>query len=178
MEKIKVVLIAGQAKCGKDFTAMIIKETLEEKGKRVLILHFADELKALATRLYEWDGKKDECGRTLLQWFGTNVIRARCPDYWVESVVRLVRVLSPDYDYFVVPDWRFKNEHAYWNSLEFDVRTLKVIRADYTNDLTEDQKNHPSEHDLDDYKFEHVLDVPEGKELVWKYVSEFCNKYL
>lgn len=176
--KTNIILIAGMAKCGKDFTAKIIKEKLEDKGKRVMILHFADDLKALATRLYEWDGKKDEHGRTLLQWLGTDVIRARCPDYWVESVARLVRVLAPDYDYFIIPDWRFINEDTYWNRNEFNVMTIKVIRDDYTNDLTEDQKNHASEHNLDDYKFDHILHVPNGKDLVREIVGKFTNKYL
>ena len=42
---MKVILITGKAGSGKDTTAVLLKEMLECQGKKVEILHFADELK-------------------------------------------------------------------------------------------------------------------------------------
>ena len=42
---MRIVLISGKARSGKDVSAKIIKEYLLKAGKRVLITHYADFLK-------------------------------------------------------------------------------------------------------------------------------------
>ena len=172
----KILLIAGAAKSGKDLVAEYIQDNLEAHNKRTLILHFADYLKSLATQLYAWDGLKDEHGRTLLQWLGTDVIRARNPNFWVETVARLIDVLNPDYDYFIISDCRFENEVNYWKDTGIETRSIKIIRENYTNNLTEAQKNHPSEHALDNHVFDYVLHTGEGKDVVKMMVDKFVEE--
>ena len=76
---MKVLCISAKAQHGKDTAAGIIKEYLESKGKRVLIIHYADLVKFVCTKFFNCDGQKDEKGRTLLQYGGTG---------WTEHIDR------------------------------------------------------------------------------------------
>ena len=87
---MKVLCISAKAQHGKDTAAGIIKEYLESKGKRVLITHYADLVKFVCTKFFNWDGQKDEKGRTLLQYVGTDVISSQQPSYWVDFVISIL----------------------------------------------------------------------------------------
>ena len=78
---MKVILISGKARHGKDTLAGMMKEELERKSKRVLIAHYADLLKFICKNFFGWNGEKDDNGRALLQRVGTDVIRKQNPDY-------------------------------------------------------------------------------------------------
>ena len=71
---MRIIAISGHAQNGKDTTANIIKKHLEERGDKVLIVHYADLLKFICTKYFDWDGQKDEKGRHLLQYIGTDII--------------------------------------------------------------------------------------------------------
>ena len=59
---MKVVCISGKAQHGKDTMASMIKECLEDYGKHVVIVHYADLLKYICRTFFGWDGNKDENG--------------------------------------------------------------------------------------------------------------------
>ena len=81
---MKIITISGKAKHGKDCTATLIKKQLEEKRNKVLVTHFADLLKYICKTFFDWDGKKNKEGRSILQYVGTDIIRKQNPDYWVD----------------------------------------------------------------------------------------------
>lgn len=153
---MKIITIAGKAQHGKDTTAKILKRSLVHRGKRVLVTHYGDLLKYICEKFFDWDGKKDEAGRTLLQYVGTEVIRAVEPDYWIDFIKSILTLFPDKWDYVIIPDTRFPNEIDNLKD-DFDVITLKVIRPDFDNGLTDEQKNHKSETALDDYRFDWVL---------------------
>ena len=72
---MKVITISGKAQNGKDTTARLLKDVLEDDGNTVLIAHYADLLKYICKQFFGWDGNKDEQGRHTLQYVGTDVIR-------------------------------------------------------------------------------------------------------
>ena len=80
---MEVVLISGKAGHGKDTLADFIAMELKNRVQKVLIIHHGDLLKYMCRSYFNWDGKKDEHGRTLLQHIGTDVIRKQDPDFWV-----------------------------------------------------------------------------------------------
>ena len=86
MINIKVILFSGKATSGKDASAFILKELLEQDNKTVLITHYADLLKFICKNIMGWDGIKDEKGRRILQKVGTDTIRKQNPDYWVDFI--------------------------------------------------------------------------------------------
>ena len=153
---MKIILISGKAQSAKDTSAFMMKEVLEKKKKKVLIIHYADNLKLFAKNYFGWSGQKDAEGRKLLQWLGTDVVRNNYEDTWVDMVVALLKGIKTLYDYVIIPDVRFPNEIDKMCSA-FDCVTARIIRPDFDNGLTEEQKNHPSEKALDDYPMEFEL---------------------
>lgn len=144
------ILCSGRARHGKDTSAEIIKETLEDKGYSVLITHYADLLKFICKNFFGWNGEKDEQGRTLLQQIGTNCIREQNPDYWVDFVANLVKMLPDRWDYVVIPDVRFPNEIDRIRTAGFQAVHVRIFRPGFESQLTEEQKQHPSETALND----------------------------
>lgn len=156
---MKVITISGKAESGKDTTANILKICLENKGYSVLICHYADLLKFICKEYFDWDGMKNEEGRSLLQRVGTEGIRKVEPNYWVDFIKSMLKFFPEEWDYVLIPDTRFPNEIELMKN-DFDVTTINVVRPDYENGLTEEQRQHPSETALDNYKFDHVLKNP------------------
>ena len=81
----KIICISGKAQHGKDTTATILSAALEDRGNKVLTFHYADLLKYLCRQYFNWNGEKDEAGRTLLQHVGTDVVRAKEHIYFLSS---------------------------------------------------------------------------------------------
>lgn len=165
MNRPKIITISGQARHGKNATADIIKEKLIQQGQRVLIINYADYLKFLAKQYYGWNGEKDEAGRTLLQQLGTEKVRKKSPNFWVDTVIRTVNVLADDFDYVLIPDSRFKNEIDRFIKKGYNVTSIHVERLNFDNGLTEEQKKHPSETALNNYDFDIILEADTLDEL-------------
>lgn len=157
-----IVTISGKAESGKDTSALMLKEKLERDDKKCLIVHYADLLKFYAKQYFGWSGNKDNEGRTLLQKLGTDIVRARQPDFWVNAVANFIEVFESDYDYFFIPDTRFKGEIYHLLDRNFRVITLKVNRPNHQNNLTPEQRLHPSETSLDDFVFDYEIMNLEG----------------
>lgn len=148
---MKVILISGKAQNGKDTTASILKQTLVDNGDKVLITHYADLLKYICTNYFGWDGKKDDKGRQMLQYVGTDVIRKQNPTLWVDFVAMILKYFKGNWDYVIIPDCRFPNEITRMIEAGFDTIHLRVHRPNFENPLTQEQQNHPSETALDDF---------------------------
>lgn len=153
----KVILVSGKAQHGKDTIASYLKEIMESEGKRVFIIHYADQLKLMARQVYDWNGEKDKYGRTLLQVTG-DTVRAKNPLYFVEKVIEVIDIFKNDFDYVIVPDTRFPNEITDISKV-FPTCSIRINR-DFINPLmTEEQRNHPSETALDDYGFDLTVET-------------------
>lgn len=147
-----VVLISGFARSGKDTSAGILKTILEGMWKRVKITHYADHLKNLCKDWLDWDGVKDDYGRTLLQYVGTNIVREQYPAYWVDHMVQMLKFFGSMFDVALIPDTRFPNEIERIRQSGYKTVHLRIDRGpDFDNGLTEEQKNHISETALLDY---------------------------
>lgn len=148
---MKVICISGKAGHGKDTAALFLKEQLVLNENSVLIAHFGDLVKYVCKTFFDWNGKKDEAGRELLQTIGTDIVRDEDPDYWVRFIADMLGFFEQAYDYVLIPDARFINEIEYLIKSGFDVTHIRVIRENYISDMSADQQNHISETALDDY---------------------------
>lgn len=161
---MKIITISAKAQCGKDYTANLLKESLEDQGYSVLVTHYADLLKYICKQFFGWDGQKNEEGRTLLQKVGTEGVRAIKPNYWVDFIIDILTFFPNEWDYVIIPDTRFPNEIEMMKE-EFDCVSVHVSRPNFENNLTEEQRMHPSETALDGYKFNYEVTndgTPEG----------------
>lgn len=154
--KLKVCCISAKARHGKDTAAAMMAEYLESKGKRVLIIHYADLLKFICMKFFGWNGDKDEAGRTLLQRIGTDVIGKEKPDYWAKFIVDILEFFKDDWDYVLIPDTRYPIE-IFTMKENFETIALRVERPGFENNLTEEQKQHASEVSLDSYRFDGII---------------------
>ena len=154
---MRIICISGKSGSGKDFTAQIMKQNLEKSGLNVKIIHFADLLKGICRDWFGWNGEKDEAGRSLLQWVGTDCVRKRYTDFWVTYIAKLLDVFDDQWDYVLIPDTRYSNEIGVLRDFGFNVFTVRVTREGYENWLTDEQACHSSEVELDQYMFDHYL---------------------
>ena len=158
----QIFLISGKAQHGKDSAAQILKKYLHGHS---LILHYADYLKYIAKEYMEWNGLKDESGRTLLQKLGTEKVRMelKWPMFWVERVCDVIEILQNDYEYFLVPDMRYINE-MFYPKARFPnmVTSIRVKRFNFENDLTLEQRNHISETELENYPHDYYIQSSSG----------------
>lgn len=148
---MKYICITGKARSGKDTVAQFLKEGLERRGKKVLVVHFADYLKFLCRTYLGWNGEKDEAGRHLLQTVGTELVRGQRPSFWVTALTDAVTLLNKreHWDFVIVADCRFPNE-------VISDRLVRVIRYG-DNGLTEGAKQHVSENAMDDVEAWHTI---------------------
>ena len=165
---MKVILISGKAEHGKTATAEYLQNTLEQEySKRVLIVGFADKLKFIAAKYFGWNGVKDEKGRELLQYLGTDVVRKKDPDYWVRNVADFVKVFEDSFDYILLHDTRFINEVEYFKNIGMNTLSIRVNRLNFKSNLTPEQLLHPSETALDNYNFDYYINSLSGRSLIY-----------
>lgn len=148
---MKVILISGKAQHGKDTVADMICRRLRGDNHKVLVTHYADLLKFICAFYFGWDGIKDENGRRLLQYVGTDVVREKNPSLWVDFVSTMLTYFNGNWDYVIIPDCRFPNEVSRMAE-RFDTVYIRVERPNFVSNLTPEQLAHPSETALDDYE--------------------------
>lgn len=172
---INIILFSGKARHGKDSAAGILMEEFDKENLKSLKIGYGDLVKFIATKYMGWDGNKDEAGRHILQQVGTNKVRNIYPDFWVDFVIKLTNSLFSDYDNIIITDCRFPNEIEAWyfpqDNVELRVFPVRVIRENFESELTEEQKNHPSETALDEMKFEYTITAKDMNELTEKVLK-------
>lgn len=154
----------------------------------------ADELKAISSEIAQWFGqlatsyethklfaeflldKTHPIGRAWLQWLGTNCLRKRLPDIWVEMLLRKI----PPSGSIVVDDVRFFNEAEGLQKVGFwlvRIETPDAVRLSRAP-ASYDPKSalHVSETQLDDYKswdqvFDGSLPLEKFQEEVVRWAS-------
>jgi len=155
--------IGSKARQGKSFVANVMRDLAPE---RVQIFSLAEALKEecaakheqLAAEFRRIKGRdpqppKDDpiYGWTeILQYYGTDVIRAADPDRWVRLASEKIRLAAPEIA--IVPDVRFPNE-ADWIKLRGGT-LVQVLRKLPSGDNYVDpgrDPRHPSEVALDEY---------------------------
>lgn len=161
MEKLKIITISGKAGSGKSYLANHLKQYLEVNyGMRGYIINFADPLKMVCEKIYGWDGTKGETGRTILQRIGTDVVQQSNKLCWVNCVANIIQGLRSEFDFVIIGDARFRHELE-GISEEFcydSITNVVIIDNGHPNNLSEEQRNHPSETDLDKWTFHYEFD--------------------
>ena len=157
---MQVIAISGKAQHGKDTSAKILKDMLEADGYRVLITHYADLLKYMCRTFFGWNGEKDDAGRHVLQYVGTDIVRQKRPDFWVDFVTDVLELFPDDWDFVLVPDCRFPNEIEYLKKAGLNTIHLRVVRENFVSPLTPEQQAHPSETALDGIEPDYYISNP------------------
>lgn len=147
---MNVICISGKARHGKDTLGDIFSNELKKRGYRVLTTHYADLLKYICKTFFGWNGEKDEYGRYIMQYVGTDIVRKKNPDFWAGFVVSVLSMFHEKWDYVIIPDCRFPNELTCIADAGFPMCHVRIVRDNFVTPLTKTQQNHPSETALDD----------------------------
>ena len=154
---MKIIVIGGKARVGKDTTADYITEQIKDKEK-VCRVQVGQYIKYYAEKYFGWDGREETKPRTLLQELGTDIIRNKIDsDFHIDRLVQDIKVLSYFYDTFIVSDVRFPIEVEKLKNNFENVISIKVLRENEI--LTEKEKTHVTETALDNYNnFDYIID--------------------
>lgn len=174
---MKVLCISGKAQSGKDTSASIIASILSEKNISYVTIHYADLLKYICKTYFNWNGEKDEIGRTLLQYVGTDIVRKSNPNFWVNFVKDFLQMFKSKWDFVLIPDARFPNEIEIMKDV-FETYHLRVVRDNFDDKLDDNQRKHASEIALDSYPYDFLVNNNSTKEHLFNICSEIINNII
>lgn len=174
----KIFILSGKARSGKDTTSTLIKKVYESKGLKCLNLQYSSYIKEYAKKITDWDGSDETKPRSLLQELGTTVIRNQIDElFFVKRIIGDIKVYSYYFDIIIISDGRAKVEIDFPKK-EFDnIIAIRITRPNFDNGLTEEQKKHFTEIDLDDYdKFDYELindgSIDDLEKKIEKFIGE------
>lgn len=149
----KIYLISGKARHGKDTLSGYIKKAYEDNGKKVIVTQLSKYIKYYAREMTGWDLSEETKPREFLQKLGTDVIRIKLQkdDLFINRMKDDIEIFSYFYDAIIVSDVRFKKEIDGLRESFPELIAVNVFRPDFDNGLSEEQKQHKTEIDLDDY---------------------------
>lgn len=165
----RVYLLHAHAQSGKDTCAAIMKEEYEKKGKKVIVIAFADYVKFVMGHYYGVEDFKSSVGRSTIQHFATDLVRGNDPTFWARTVSDILAAITDDFDVAIIPDWRFYNEYEQMlKRFEFNSVVCVLITRpnnEKTDHMTAAQRAHPSESELDGFtEYDHII-INENGEL-------------
>ena len=146
----KIFILSGKAKSGKNYVADIISNYY----KNSIQISYAYYLKQYVKKITNWNGLEETKPRDLLQSLGIDLIKKIDKELLIRRVMADIKVYSYFFDVIIVTDARLKEEVNIPKQL-FKCITIRINGKE--NDLTIEQKNHITETDLDDYKFDYVI---------------------
>lgn len=186
--------LSGKMGVGKDYIAQnIILPYLEKRNIKTLIIAFADQIKVNTSvknniSLSKMYDTKNEDIRKLLQKEGTENGRDKYGNnIWIDFVDKWTDVYSKKgIQAFIITDCRFKNEVDYIKKnngvilrIEAPLRNKERI---YKEKNSLEIQKHISEIDLDDYKFDNIINNDyisnEENELINKNIKDNIYKIL
>lgn len=150
---MKVYLIGGKARNGKDTLASFMKEYYEGLGKKVCVMHIANYIKHFAIDYFGWDGREETKPRSLLQELGTDLIRNKMnkPYFFTTRIIEDMEVLEHFFDVIIISDVRFPLEFNEIKNAYPSAIKIHITRPNLVSELSEKEKNHPTEKALEDY---------------------------
>ena len=155
---MKIFVIAGKARHGKDTVAGYIKDYYSE-NKKVINLAYGSYIKEYAKKISDWDGSEETKPRELLQELGTEVIRQKIDkDFFVKRICEDILVYSYYFDIITISDARFPDEIEWPKSKFENVISIKVVRDGYDTVLSKKEQKHLTEVALDEYNnYDYVI---------------------
>ena len=175
---MKVYLISGAARNGKDTIANILEEEYKRKEYKVCRSQISKYLKQYVKDYFGWDGEEETKPRELLQTLGTDVIREKLnkPRFFVDRTIEDIDILSNFFDVMIISDIRFPIEITAIKEAFNDVVSINVKRINFETELTGKEQAHKTEtalNDFDGYDYKIINDTIEQLE---KDVIDIVNK--
>lgn len=149
---MKVYVIGGKAKSGKNTLGNFIKEELKKYGYKPCIMHITEPLYSYAKNHFEWIDTYEK-PREFLQKMGIEIIQQKLgkKTFLLDRLQEDIEILNEFFDVFIIVDARLKIEFETLKEKYDNVVTIKIKKSNVFDELPEEEKNHITETDLNDY---------------------------
>ena len=167
----KIFIISGKAESGKDLVSDIICNLY--KDKKCKKLAYAYYLKNYVKDITGWDGNEDNKPRDFLQTFGIDFIKNKINnDLLIRRMCEDIQIYSHFYDVLIITDARLIDEIEIIKNIYSNSLSIRIV-SNVENNLTDKQKSHITETDLDNYnKFDYTI---ENNGIYDKLVNDIQN---
>ena len=152
---MRIILVAGKAGSGKNEVANLLKSKLD----KTVITSFSKYIKLFALELSNWDGNDENKPREFLQNMG-DTLRAVDEDFMTNRLLEDIKVYERmGINNIVISDVRLVHELEYFKKMSnYEVVTIRVNADSYKRNLTDKEKKHHTELELDNYEnFDYVI---------------------
>lgn len=160
----KIFIISGKAKSGKNKISKIIEKSYS--NKKSITISFGHYIKDYAKRVSDWDGNEETKPRELLQQLGIELVRNKINKrLFIDRILEDIEIFSYFYDIIIISDARLVDEITILKESYPASTSIRVVRNNYQNNLTEEQKKHLTETDLDEFTdFDYIIENDEKLE--------------
>ena len=165
---MKIFIIGGKAGCGKTTFGEYLREELKNYGYKPCVMNLTEPLYSYAKNYFSWNENCNEKPREFLQKVGYDIIREKMgkKTFLLDRLFEDIEILSNFFDVFIITDARLKEEFETIKDKYDDVVSIKLERDNYDNELSEEEKNHATEQDLNDYNdFDYLVENSTLKDL-------------
>lgn len=155
-----IICICGKAGSGKSSVAEYIYNEYKKKKYDVVISPYTKYLKKYICEITGWNMKDDNKPRDLLQKLSSELIKNKLgnKNFFINRQIEDIDIYSYFFDIIIIPDVRFPYEIESLKKRYSNVVSIGVIRNNYDNKLTDEEKNDITEVSLDGYnKYDYVL---------------------
>lgn len=151
---MKIFLLAGKAGSGKDMLGKYMKTQYDFGGQNACILHITTPLYEYAKNYFSWNGDMMEKPREFLQEMGIEIIQKKLGKkfFLVNRMCEDIDILKHYFDVFIITDGRLVSEFEELKRRFPEIKIIHIIRDEYDNLLSEREKNHVTEIDMEHYK--------------------------
>lgn len=158
---MKIFVIGGVARSGKSTLGNLLKEELKDYGYKPCVMQITSPLYTYAKSYFNYDPNRDSKPREFLQKMGIEIIKEKLgkQDFLLNRLFEDIEILSNFFDVFIITDARLIHEFLSIKAKYDDVVTIKLVRKDFDNKLTEEEKNHVTEKEITMYNdFDYVIE--------------------
>ena len=157
---MKIFVIGGKARAGKNTFGEYCSDHLKDYGYNPCVMHITEPLYGYARNYFSWDERGISKPREFLQKLGIEIIQEKMgkKNFLLNRLFEDIEVLENFFDVAIITDARLVNEFKTIKNKYPDVVCIKVERENYVSDLSDEEKNHITETDLDNYHdFDYVV---------------------
>lgn len=158
---MKIFIIGGCAQSGKSTFGNLLKEELKDYGYKPCVMQITNPLYSYAENYFNYDPNRDQKPREFLQKMGIEIIKEKLgkKDFLLNRLYEDIEILSNFFDVFIITDARLINEFLSIKAKYDDVVSIKLIRKNYDDKLTEEEKNHITEKEISLYNdFDYIIE--------------------
>ncbi len=165
---MKIYVISGKAKSGKSTFGKYLYDELKNRGLKPCIMHITDPLYGYARNYFNWDGSEENKPRDFLQKTGIELIKEKLgkKDFLINRLFEDIEILSNFFDTFIIVDARLVDEFIKIREHYSDVTIIKINRSNFDNGLTQEETNHITENDFENYDgFDYIIENYKDEDL-------------